>query len=156
MTRSIRIQPVVTAIEKAANVNLDPAPERTRAVQAAEEAKRDRTGAAKGLDGSRQAQDAATPAATTAGVYGAYTGLGTASPISPLQQEMLEYVMPKIADPSILQPSRALPLLRALLSDVLPALDGNENAQQLAATVIGNEISRSRELLDRLHQGLSA
>ncbi len=65
--------------------------------------------------------------------------------------------MPKIADPSILQPSRALPLLRALLSDVLPrAGRSNENAQQLAATVIGNEISRSRELLDRLHQGLSA
>ena len=69
---------------------------------------------------------------------------------------MLDYATPKLADPSILQPSRALPLLRTLLRDVLPALNSNPDAQQLAAAVLDSEINRQRDVSDRLHQGLPA
>ena len=156
MTRSIQIRPVTQPVEQAAKFNLEIGRDRVQAGQAAADANRDRAGEAKGLDGA-QHTDGAGAAAKTASVNGAYTGFGAGAPAaSPVQQEMLDYATPKLADPSILQPSRALPLLRTLLRDVLPALNSNPDAQQLAAAVLDSEINRQRDVSDRLHQGLPA
>jgi len=151
MTRSTQIRPVAAPADQVSKVGLTTEVEQLKAEQATPNP--DHSGNAKGLEEILNAYGASAPTLFT-NVQGFRESSATALSVSPLQQELLDYIMPKIPDPSILQPVHALPLLRALLSDLLPKLGGDQNSRQLAAMVIGNEIARQGHVLHCLNQGI--
>ncbi|MCL2715540.1 MAG: hypothetical protein FWD68_13380 [Alphaproteobacteria bacterium] len=75
--------------------------------------------------------------------------------ISP-SRSIAEFVTPRLSDPSLLQPSRLIPILQHLINTVLPSFTGEENLPALASPIIADEIARHRDLMTRVHGGIAA
>ena len=73
-----------------------------------------------------------------------------------LEADIVDFTIPRITEPSIFHASRSISLLEHFLDDLLPNLDESEELRVLAARVIGDEISRQRDVLDRLQAGIAA
>jgi hypothetical protein len=73
-----------------------------------------------------------------------------------LESDLVDFTIPRITEPSIFHASRSISLLEHFLDDLLPNLDESEELRVLAARVIGDEISRQREVLNRLQAGIAA
>jgi hypothetical protein len=64
--------------------------------------------------------------------------------------------MPKIFDPTVLQSERSVSILEQLATSILPNLEDGEELRALAGALIADEITRHRDLLTRLHNGIVA
>jgi hypothetical protein len=73
-----------------------------------------------------------------------------------LEADIVDFTIPRITEPSIFHAGRSISLLEHFLDELLPTLDESEELRVLAARVIGDEISRQRDILDRLQAGLAA
>ena len=66
-----------------------------------------------------------------------------------LRELVSEFVKPTVSDPQILSTDRAIAILEQLLTTVLPQLKESEEFNQLAKTVLGEEIEQRRNLRAR-------
>lgn len=66
-----------------------------------------------------------------------------------LRELVTEFVKPIISDPQILSTDRAIAILEQLLTTVLPQLKESAEFNQLAKTVLGEEIEQRRHLRAR-------
>jgi hypothetical protein len=73
-----------------------------------------------------------------------------------LEADIVDFTIPRITEPGIFHASRSISLLEHFLDDLLPTLDESEELRVLAARVISDEISRQRDILDRLQAGIAA
>jgi hypothetical protein len=71
-------------------------------------------------------------------------------------QCIVDFVMPRISDPTIFQGDRSISILEQLASDILPNLEESSELRSLAGAIIADEIARHRELLTRIHSGIGA
>ncbi|HLK82471.1 MAG TPA: hypothetical protein VKT99_13410 [Xanthobacteraceae bacterium] len=71
-------------------------------------------------------------------------------------QCIVDFVMPRISDPTIFQGGRSISILEQLASEILPHLEESDELRSLAGAIIADEIARHRELLIRLHSGIAA
>jgi hypothetical protein len=78
-----------------------------------------------------------------------------AAPRSP-RQHIADFVMPRLADPSILKGGRSVSILERLAADTLPQLEESEELRALAGAIIADEIARHRDLLTRLQGSVAA
>jgi hypothetical protein len=69
-----------------------------------------------------------------------------------LDEMFLDFVMPSISDPAILQ--RSVPILQHCVEHLIPGLKGGEQLRSLAKTLMQDEIERHRNLIGRLHGGI--
>ena len=74
---------------------------------------------------------------------------GTPVDKATLRELVSELVKPAVADPQILSSDRAIAILEQLLNTVLPQLKESEEFQQLASTVVGEELEQRRQLRAR-------
>ena len=73
-----------------------------------------------------------------------------------LRELVSEFVKPAVADPQILASDRAIAILERVLTAVLPQLKESEEFQQLASTVVGEEIEQRRDLRARCLEDTAA
>lgn len=66
-----------------------------------------------------------------------------------LRELVTEFVRPIVSDPQILSTDRAIAILEQLLTTVLPQLKESEEFNNLAKTVLGEEIEQRRNLRAR-------
>jgi hypothetical protein len=66
-----------------------------------------------------------------------------------LRELVSEFVKPIVSDPQILSSDRAIAILEQLLTTVLPQLKESEEFNNLAKTVLGEEIEQRRQLRAR-------
>jgi hypothetical protein len=71
-------------------------------------------------------------------------------------QDIADFIMPRLAEPSLLQAGRSLMILEELMGTIIPRFDDSEEFQSVATAVIHSEITRRRDLQERLHRGISA
>jgi hypothetical protein len=71
-------------------------------------------------------------------------------------QCIVDFVMPRISDPTIFQGGRSISILEQLASDILPNLEESSELRSLAGAIIADEIARHRELQTRIHAGIAA
>jgi hypothetical protein len=71
-------------------------------------------------------------------------------------QCIVDFVMPRISDPTIFQGDRSISILEQLASDILPNLEESSELRSLAGAIIADEIARHRDLLTRIHAGIGA
>jgi hypothetical protein len=74
----------------------------------------------------------------------------------PLSEEIADFIMPRLAEPDLLQGWRSLAILEELMGAIAPAFEDSEEFRSVAKAVIHTEIVRRRHLQDRLHRGISA
>ena len=79
---------------------------------------------------------------------------GSAARTSP-SEDLADFIMPRLTQPAILQGGRSLEILEHLVTAVIPTFEGNHQLRSLATAVIAAEITRRRDLLDRLHRGIA-
>lgn len=77
-------------------------------------------------------------------------GRRTATPPPP-HRCIAEFAEPRILDPTIFQGNHPLSILERLASDIIPALDENEELRSLAGSIIADEIERHRLLAALVH-----
>jgi hypothetical protein len=80
--------------------------------------------------------------------------LPTGNPGSSLDEILLDFVMPRMADPTVLR--RSVSILQACISRLVPDLDGGQQLKSMAVTLIADEIERHRELLNRMQEGVES
>jgi hypothetical protein len=80
----------------------------------------------------------------------------SATAIRSPHQCIVDFVMPRISDPTIFQGDRSISILEQLASDILPNLEESSELRSLAGAIIADEIARHRELLTRIHAGIGA
>ena len=73
-----------------------------------------------------------------------------------LSEEIADFVMPRLAEPGLLQGWRSLAILEELMGAIAPTFEDSEEFRAVAKAVIHTEIVRRRHLQDRLHRGISA
>jgi len=73
-----------------------------------------------------------------------------------LREEMIDFVIPRIGDPTVLRGDHSISILEYLISSVLPTLPGSEEVRAAASAVLADEIGRHRELISRVHRGIAA
>jgi hypothetical protein len=73
-----------------------------------------------------------------------------------LEAEIIDFIIPRIGEPSIFHSSRAITLLEYFLKDLLPLIDEGEEFSEQVFRVIKDEIDRQRDVLDRLQAGIAA
>jgi hypothetical protein len=71
-------------------------------------------------------------------------------------QDIADFIMPRLAEPALLQAGRSLRILEELMGTILPSFQESEEFQSVATAVIHSEITRRRDLQERLHRGISA
>jgi hypothetical protein len=102
----------------------------------------------------------ATGAAVGAEEFASILGAGGAGEKAPqhnsLEADVIDFTIPRISEPGIFSASRSISLLQHFLEDLLPTLEESEELRVLAARVIGDEISRQRDVLERLQAGIVA
>lgn len=79
-----------------------------------------------------------------------------ASTAGSLHQVIVDFVMPRLTDATVLHGSRAASILEHLVSDVLPNLAGGDELRRLARTIITDELARHHDKLARSHSGIAA
>jgi hypothetical protein len=67
-----------------------------------------------------------------------------------LDEDLIEFVMPKVAGPAILR--RSVSILRYCIADLVPGLDGGDQLRDLAQSLMEEEIERHRDLWERLQK----
>jgi hypothetical protein len=70
-------------------------------------------------------------------------------------EDLADFIMPRLTQPAILQGGRSLAILEHLVTSVIPSFEESHQLRSLATAAIAAEISRRRDLLDRLHQGIA-
>jgi hypothetical protein len=70
-------------------------------------------------------------------------------------EDLADFIMPRLTQPAILQGGRSLAILEHLVTSVIPSLEESHQLRSLATAAIAAEITRRRDLLDRLHQGIA-
>jgi hypothetical protein len=80
----------------------------------------------------------------------------SAAAIRSPHQCIVDFVMPRISDPTIFQGDRSISILEQLAADILPNLEESGELRSLAGAIIADEIARHRELLTRIHAGIGA
>lgn len=70
-------------------------------------------------------------------------------------EDLADFIMPRLTRPAILQGGRSLAILEHLVAAVIPSLEESHQLRSLATAAIAAEITRRRDLLDRLHQGIA-
>lgn len=73
-----------------------------------------------------------------------------------LQTLLIDFIMPTIKDPGILQENRTIMLLEHLRDQVLPKLNESSETMQMATRVIDDEIGRYADLRERRQAGIAA
>jgi hypothetical protein len=71
-------------------------------------------------------------------------------------QDIADFIMPRLAEPALLQAGRSLRILEELMGTIIPTFGDSEEFQSVATAVIHSEIARRRDLQERLHRGISA
>jgi len=71
-------------------------------------------------------------------------------------QDIADFIMPRLAEPALLQAGRSLMILEELMGTIIPTFEDSEEFQSVATAVIHSEIARRRDLQERLHRGISA
>jgi hypothetical protein len=71
-------------------------------------------------------------------------------------QDIADFIMPRLAEPALLQAGRSLRILEELMGTIIPTFADSEEFQSVATAVIHSEIARRRDLQERLHRGISA
>jgi len=71
-------------------------------------------------------------------------------------QDIADFIMPRLAEPALLQVGRSLMILEQLMGTIIPTFEDSEEFQSVAAAVVHSEIARRRDLQERLHRGISA
>jgi hypothetical protein len=71
------------------------------------------------------------------------------------QADIADFIMPKLAEPGIMQGGRALGILEHLVADVIPTFQESHELRALAEAAITTEIARRRELIEQLHRGIA-
>jgi hypothetical protein len=79
---------------------------------------------------------------------------GLAARTSP-SEDLADFIMPRLSQPAILQGGRSLAILEHLVTAVIPTFEESHQLRSLAMAVIAAEITRRRDLLDRLHRGIA-
>jgi hypothetical protein len=71
-------------------------------------------------------------------------------------QDIADFIMPRLAEPALLQAGRSLRILEELMGTILPTFE-SEEFQSVATAIVHLEIRRRRDLLERFHlAGMSA
>lgn len=73
-----------------------------------------------------------------------------------LVSEIIECVIPRVTEPSIFRAGRPLLLLEYLRDEILPVMDDAPDLRELTRKVIEDEISRQRDILERLQSSIVA
>jgi hypothetical protein len=71
-------------------------------------------------------------------------------------QDIADFIMPRLAEPALLQAGRSLMILEELMGTIIPTFEDSEEFQSVATAVIHAEIARRRDLQEKLHRGISA
>jgi hypothetical protein len=74
----------------------------------------------------------------------------------PLYQEIVDFVMPRLTDTTVLQGGRSASILEHLVSEILPKLGGGEELRRLANAIIADELARRRDVSTRVQAGIAA
>ncbi|MBV9564302.1 MAG: hypothetical protein JOY90_28255 [Bradyrhizobium sp.] len=101
------------------------------------------------VDGAARLDDFRTPAEI--GERPADDASGRRSP----QADIADFIMPRLAEPQILQSGRALGILEQLVADIVPTFEESHELRSLAQAVLTTEIARRRELIEQLHRGIA-
>lgn len=73
-----------------------------------------------------------------------------------LEADVVDFTIPRITEPGIFSASRSISLLQHFLDDLLPTLEESDELRVLATKLINDEISRQRDVLERLQTGIVA
>lgn len=100
---------------------------------------------------------AAVGAEDFASILGA-GGVGQRAPQhnNSLEADVVDFTIPHITEPGIFSASRSISLLQHFLDDLLPTLEESDELRVLATKLINDEISRQRDILERLQTGIVA
>jgi hypothetical protein len=92
-----------------------------------------------------------------ASILGA-AGVGQRAPQhnNSLEADVVDFTIPRITEPGIFSASRSISLLQHFLDDLLPTLEESDELRVLATKLINDEISRQRDVLERLQAGIVA
>jgi hypothetical protein len=71
-------------------------------------------------------------------------------------EDITDFIMPRLAEPALLQAGRSLAILEELIGAIIPTFEDSQEFQSVASAVIHTEIARRRDLQERLHRGISA
>ena len=71
------------------------------------------------------------------------------------QADIADFIMPKLAEPGIMQGGRALGILEHLIADIIPTFQESHELRALAETTITIEIASRRELIEQLHREIA-
>lgn len=107
-------------------------------------------------DGAERPDDVAPPKEFTAIAGSDSIEERRAEEHDSLEADIVDFTIPRITEPGIFNANRSIALLEHFLDDLLPNLDESEELRVLAARVISDEISRQRDVLDRLQAGIAA
>src|SRR5262249_8813768 len=72
-----------------------------------------------------------------------------------LREEVIDFIIPRIGDPTILRGEHSVSILEHLVCRLLPSLQGTEEMRAVAAAVLSDEIVRHRDLVSRIHRGIA-
>jgi hypothetical protein len=75
---------------------------------------------------------------------------------APLYQDLVDFVMPRLTDSTVLHGSRSASILEHLVANILPNLTGGDELRRLAHAIIGDELARRRDLATRFQAGIAA
>jgi hypothetical protein len=74
----------------------------------------------------------------------------------PLSQDIVDFVMPRLTDTTVLQEGRSVSILEQLVANILPRLAGGDELRQFANAIITDELERRRDLSTRVQAGITA
>ena len=77
-------------------------------------------------------------------------------PFDSVRDEIIDFIMPRIGNPGILNSSRYMELLGHVVEQILPSLGEGDEIREIATALIEEEMERHRELQDRIYQALGA
>jgi hypothetical protein len=74
----------------------------------------------------------------------------------PIYQDIVDFVMPRLTDTTVLLGGRSESILEHLVADILPRLTGGDELRQFANAIIADELARRRDLSTRFQAGITA
>lgn len=77
-------------------------------------------------------------------------------PFSSIHDEIVNFVMPRVANSGIFNSMRYMEILNRVVEQVLPSLGESDEISAIAIAVIEEEMERHRELQERIYQALGA
>jgi hypothetical protein len=103
----------------------------------------------------------ATPGSVSAEDFASILGAGGVGQRAPqhnnsLEADVVDFTIPRINEPGIFSASRSIALLQHFLDDLLPTLEESDELRVLATRLINDEISRQRDVMERMQAGIVA